>query len=97
MSDTKNIPFYGTWKGEIIDAIVNHKARVWEDFMEITDIPTNRINRVLKELFAKDALERNEEGEYRVPKDLWTAYKSLNKRQPQKKVKTTKKTSRVLR
>lgn len=80
------ISFYGTWKGEIINVIVNYGAKTWEDFAELTDIPTNRINQVLKELFRYDAIYKRygtdeygtSETIYRVPKDIWDEYKALN-------------------
>jgi len=75
-----DLPFDGSWKGLIIDAIVNQKAKSWEDVARHTDIPRNRINSVLKTLYIKGIIKKDQNDNYLIKdKEILEKYKENQK------------------
>jgi phosphatidylserine/phosphatidylglycerophosphate/cardiolipin synthase-like enzyme len=67
--------FWGTYKGRIIKAIAIDGARTWGDLQELTGFNRQMVNKVLAELFENKAINKFENGEYRVAKDLYYEYR----------------------
>ena len=67
--------YWGTWKGQIIYAIVCDGADKLNDLREKTDLSDESLNKTLSELFDLGLMERRY-GNYRVSFELWKEYKN---------------------
>ena len=62
-------PFYGTWKGRVLEAIALESIRDWIGIQEYTQLTEENLNRALSELYTLDIIERKEDGAYWI-KDI---------------------------
>jgi len=98
----KKPPFYGSWKGRVIEAIVHDGAKIWSEIADITGLFPQTLNKILKELFDADALSKNDKSEYRVSYDIYKSYKSFYETitkisKPTEKVKVSKEVKEELK
>ncbi len=47
----KWLPYWGSWKGSILKAIIIEGAKYWNDIQTITNLPTISLNKALSELY----------------------------------------------
>lgn len=62
-------PFYGSWKGRVLEAIALENIRDWFGIQEYTQLTRENLNIALSELYNLDIIERNENGTYWI-KDI---------------------------
>jgi len=72
MSDSPR--YWGSWKGRVIKAIALDKTFSWNEIRDSTGLSPKSLNKVLAELFDAKALEKNDNGEYRVNYELYKEY-----------------------
>jgi phosphatidylserine/phosphatidylglycerophosphate/cardiolipin synthase-like enzyme len=62
-------PFYGSWKGRVLEAIALENIRDWIGIQEYTQLTEEYLNKALSELYNLDIIERRENGAYWI-KDI---------------------------
>lgn len=82
MSEKKPL-YYGTWKGRVMEAIIQDGAKTWNEIAEITGLFPQTLNMILKELFNAEAITKNDKGEYRVAYDIYKQYKDFYEKKPE--------------
>jgi phosphatidylserine/phosphatidylglycerophosphate/cardiolipin synthase-like enzyme len=54
-------PFYGTWKGRVLEAIAVENIRDWVGILEFTQLTRENLNAAISELYRLDVIERKED------------------------------------
>ena len=62
-------PFYGSWKGRVIEAIALENIRDWIGIKDYTQLTQENLNTALSELYNLDIIERKEDHTYWI-KDI---------------------------
>jgi phosphatidylserine/phosphatidylglycerophosphate/cardiolipin synthase-like enzyme len=62
-------PFYGTWKGRVLEAIAVENIRDWNGILEYTQLSRENLNRAISELYTLDLITRQDDGLYWI-KDI---------------------------
>src|SRR5665648_188554 len=62
-------PFYGSWKGRVIEAIALENIRDWNGIQEYTQLYPENLNKAISELYTLDVITRKEDGLYWI-KDI---------------------------
>lgn len=63
-------PFYGSWKGRVLEAIALENIRDWLGIQEYTQLTRENLNRAISELYNLDIIEkRKDDGAYWI-KDI---------------------------
>jgi phosphatidylserine/phosphatidylglycerophosphate/cardiolipin synthase-like enzyme len=57
-------PFYGTWKGRILEAIAVENIRDWNGIWEYTQLQSDSLNKALSELYNLDVITRQDDNLY---------------------------------
>ena len=68
--------YWGSWKGRVIGAIVQHGALTWDEILEITGLSSGSLNTALSELYQQNQIEKVG-AEYRVSPELYREYKDF--------------------
>jgi phosphatidylserine/phosphatidylglycerophosphate/cardiolipin synthase-like enzyme len=68
MTDTEP-PFYGSWKGRILEAIALENIRDWIGIQDYTQLTEENLNKAISELYTLNIIERKENGAYWI-KDI---------------------------
>ncbi|MFB0501072.1 MAG: hypothetical protein ACETVP_01235, partial [Candidatus Bathyarchaeia archaeon] len=78
---TKEKPVYwGSWKGRVIRAIVQHGFLKWDEILEITGLSSESLNIALSELYQQNQIEKVG-AKYKVCTELYGEYKDFLKTQ----------------
>ena len=70
--------FYGTWKGRVIEAIVNNGALDWKGLMNYTELSSKSLNKAIAELRQAGILTETN-GQYRVIPKIYKEYKACTR------------------
>lgn len=62
-------PFYGTWKGRVLEAIAVENIRSWNGIWEYTQLQSDNLNKALSELYNLDVITRQDDNLYWI-KDI---------------------------
>ena len=62
-------PYYGTWKGRVLEAIALENIRDWLGIQEYTQLTKENLNKAISELYNLDIIERKEDRAYWI-KDI---------------------------
>ena len=63
-------PFYGSWKGRVLEAIALENIRDWLGIQEYTQLTRENLNKAISELYNLDIIEkRKDDGAYWI-KDI---------------------------
>ncbi len=62
-------PFYGSWKGRVLEAIALENIRDWNGILEYTQLYPENLNKALSELYNLDVITRKDDGLYWI-KDI---------------------------
>jgi len=57
-------PFYGSWKGRVLEAIALENIRDWVGIQEYTQLTEENLNKALSELYNLDIIEKLNDGTY---------------------------------
>jgi phosphatidylserine/phosphatidylglycerophosphate/cardiolipin synthase-like enzyme len=63
-------PFYGTWKGRVLEAIAVENIRDWNGIWEYTQLQSDNLNKALSELYNLDIITRQEDNHLYWIKDI---------------------------
>lgn len=88
--------YYGSWKGRVIKTIVTDGIRDWRGLQESTELSPKSLNRAIAELRQIGILTREENGRYRVSREIWKEYKSFYDSQKSIEEDLAKKASRTI-
>ncbi len=73
--------FHGTWKGEVLEAIIVEGMETWQEIQQYTKLSNAAIKQALNELLDLKILEKVGEAKYRVrDSDIIEEYKNHYKR-----------------
>jgi phosphatidylserine/phosphatidylglycerophosphate/cardiolipin synthase-like enzyme len=67
--DVSEPPFYGSWKGRVLEAIAVENIRDWNGILEYTELFPENLNVAMHELYDLDVIEKQEDGRYWI-KDI---------------------------
>jgi phosphatidylserine/phosphatidylglycerophosphate/cardiolipin synthase-like enzyme len=67
--DVAEPPFYGSWKGRVLEAISVENIRDWNGILEYTELFPENLNKAIHELYDLDVIERQDDGRYWI-KDI---------------------------
>ena len=67
--DVAEPPFYGSWKGRVIEAIAVENIRDWNGILEYTELFPENLNKAMHELYDLDVIEKQDDGRYWI-KDI---------------------------
>ncbi len=67
--DVAEPPFYGSWKGRVLEAIAIENIRDWNGILEYTELFPENLNKAMHELYDLDVIERQDDGRYWI-KDI---------------------------
>ena len=62
-------PYYGSWKGRVLEAIALENIRDWIGIQDYTQLTRENLNTAISELYKLDIIERKEDGAYWI-KDI---------------------------
>jgi hypothetical protein len=62
-------PFYGSWKGRVLEAIALDNIRDWLGIQEYTQLTRENLNKAISELYNLDIIEKLNDGTYWI-KDI---------------------------
>lgn len=62
-------PFYGSWKGRVLEAIAVENIRDWNGILEYTQLYPENLNKAISELYDLDVIKRQDDGLYWI-KDI---------------------------
>ncbi len=65
---------WGSWKGQIIEAIVNNGSLNWTELQQATRLDDEALNMALSELYDLGQITKTTKGKYRVSPDLFQEY-----------------------
>ena len=72
----ERLPYWGSWKGQVIKAITIHDAKSWQQIQKETRFSESKLNWALKELFLDESLIKDPSlGHYIVRDDLCEQYR----------------------
>ncbi len=57
-------PYYGSWKGRVLEAIAVENLRSWNDILVYTELTRENLNAAMSELYDLQLIEKKEEGVY---------------------------------
>ena len=66
--------YWGTEKGLIIELISQSVCESWNELANETGFSREKLNQLLKELYDSKEIYKNDQGEYRVTKQLYSQY-----------------------
>ena len=69
-------PFWGSWKGRVIEAIVVYNIRGWNGLLDHTELTSESLNKTLSELYTLGILLRKDDGTYWVEEEIYRHYRS---------------------
>ena len=70
-------PYYGSWKGRILEAIAVEGIRHWEGILDYAQLTPNNLNLALSELYDLNIITRKEDGLYWISDiDIYHQYRS---------------------
>lgn len=69
------LPYEGTWKGNILEAIIIKSLRFWNEILDETGLLPEQLNTALSELFEEGVIQKNDDGSYWVIPEIYGAYK----------------------
>ena len=73
-------PYYGSWKGRVLEAIAVGNIRDWNGILDYTQLYPESLNTAISELYRLDIIERKEDGLYWIKnKDIYYQYRSYFK------------------
>lgn len=72
--------YWGSWKGRVIGAIVQHGFLKWDEILEVTGLSPESLNTALSELYQQNQIEKVG-AKYRVCTKLYGEYKDFFKTQ----------------
>ncbi len=67
--DVAEPPFYGSWKGRVLEAIAVENIRDWKGILEYTQLLPENLNKAISELYQLEVIERQDDGLYWI-KDI---------------------------
>jgi phosphatidylserine/phosphatidylglycerophosphate/cardiolipin synthase-like enzyme len=67
--DVAEPPFYGSWKGRVLEAISVENIRDWNGILKYTELFPENLNKAIHELYDLDVIERQDDGRYWI-KDI---------------------------
>lgn len=67
--DVAEPPFYGSWKGRVLEAIAVENIRDWNGILEYTELFPENLNKAIHELYDLDVITRQDDGLYWI-KDI---------------------------
>jgi phosphatidylserine/phosphatidylglycerophosphate/cardiolipin synthase-like enzyme len=62
--DVAEPPFYGSWKGRVLEAIAVENIRDWKGILEYTQLFPENLNKAISELYQLDVISKQEDGLY---------------------------------
>ena len=62
-------PYYGSWKGRVLEAIAVENIRDWIGILDYTELTRETLNTAISELYNLDIIERKDDGLYWI-KDI---------------------------
>jgi phosphatidylserine/phosphatidylglycerophosphate/cardiolipin synthase-like enzyme len=70
-------PYYGSWKGRILEAIAVENIRDWNGILDYTELTPETLNTAMSELYTLDLIERKDDGLYWIKNiDVYRQYRS---------------------
>lgn len=69
-------PFWGSWKGRVLEAIVVYNIRDWNGLLDHTELTPESLNATLSELYSLGILMRKDDGTYWVEEEIYRHYRS---------------------
>jgi len=72
---------WGSWKGQIIEAIVSNGSLDWNELQQATGLDSEDLNTALSELYDLEQIRKTAQGKYRVRADLFQEYSEFLTRQ----------------
>jgi DNA-binding HxlR family transcriptional regulator len=72
---------WGSWKGQIIEAIVNNGSLNWSELQQATGLDNEALNTALSELYNLGQIKKTAQGKYRVHTELFQEYSEFLTRQ----------------
>jgi len=57
-------PYYGSWKGRVLEAIAVENVRDWNGILDYTQLTPETLNTAISELYRLDLIERKDDGLY---------------------------------
>ena len=70
-------PYYGSWKGRVLEAIAVENIRDWNDILDYTQLTRETLNTAISELYTLDLIERKDDGLYWIKNiDVYRQYRS---------------------
>lgn len=70
------LPYFGSWKGRVLEAIAVGNVRDWNGIMAYTQLTSDCLNLVLSELYNLGLLQRKDDGLYWIDTDIYRKYRS---------------------
>lgn len=89
------LPYKGTWKGEILEAIVVKGMKYWDEILRETGLSEDHLNVALSELYREGIIEKEPDGAYRVIYEIYYRYKRHYEGKP-KPVEGVEKESKIV-
>jgi hypothetical protein len=68
--------YYGSWKGQVIEAIVTNGAMDWTGLLDFTELSPKSLNKAIAEL-RQTGILTEKDGQYRVSHEVWKEYKAF--------------------
>jgi len=73
-------PYFGSWKGRVLEAIALENIRDWNNILDYTQLTPETLNTAISELYKLDILERKDDGLYWIKKkEIYYHYRSYFK------------------
>lgn len=69
-----DLDYWGSWKGDVLKAIVVDGAKSWKELQEITQLKTYYLNQALSELYSAGVLRKKYDGTYEVIGEIYFKY-----------------------
>ena len=70
--------FWGSWKGRVISAIVLHDVHDWKGIQYFSELSSDILLKVLKEMFDLDILKKPYVDTYWLTDDIYNAYRNYS-------------------
>jgi phosphatidylserine/phosphatidylglycerophosphate/cardiolipin synthase-like enzyme len=71
-------PYYGSWKGRVLEAIAVENIRDWTGILDYTELTRETLNTAISELYILNLIERKDDGLYWIKNiDVYHQYRSF--------------------